>query len=234
MGPFVKFSCVSRIFHKHSRRPWDLLSTCVNFLCSVGHTVSFPCIRGTYHQLSMHLRDHPSTSRTTGDVLSPSVNFPCIQSVSAEHCVIFSKHSVRVWGLPSTCINFPCGWKTFRQLSMHPRDLPSTSINFSCIRGSQFPVNIPCGCGPFVNFPCIHRTFCLLVLTFRASARSSVNFLCGHGAFHKLQFSMHLQYFLSDSVYSLLIRGTIRPFFIRPRDFSSNICTSACPSVNFH
>ena len=45
---------------------------------------------------------------------------------------------------------------------------------------------------------------------------------------------MHLQYFLSGSVYPLLIRRTIRPFSIRPQDFLSNIRTSACPSVNFH
>ena len=122
----------------------------------------------------------------------------------------------------------------FHKYSVRLRDLPSTCVNFSCIRASEIPVNIPCGCGPFGNFPCIHRTFRLLVLTFCASARSSVNFSCGHGAFHKLQVSMHLQYFLSCSVYSLLIRRTIRPLSIRPRNFSSNIRTSAGPSVNFH
>ena len=105
----------SVIFHKHSVRLWDLLSTCVNFSCCCG----------TYRQLSVHPRDLSPTSRASE---GPFINFSYIRGrsinfrqlfvrprnyptnicVSAEHCVIFSKHSMRPQGLPSTCVNFPC------------------------------------------------------------------------------------------------------------------------------
>ena len=81
---------------------------------------------------------------------------------------------------------------------MHPRDLPSTYINFSCVLASEFPVNIPCGCGTFcqlslhprdvpstcVNFPYDSEIFPQLSVpqfelpsSFRVSAGHSVNFL---------------------------------------------------------
>ena len=111
----------SVIFHKHSVRPWDLLSTCVNFSCS----------RGTYCQFSVHLRDLSPTFRASE---GPFINFLYVRgrsinlrqlfvcprdnpsNLSAEHCVIFSKHSMQPQGLPSTCVNYPCGCKTFHQL----------------------------------------------------------------------------------------------------------------------
>ena len=120
---FLASAGPSVIFHKHSVRPRDLLSTCVNFSCGCG----------TYRQLSVHLRDLSPTFRASEGpfinfsyVRGRSINFrqlfvrlrdyPTNICVSAEHCVIFSKHSMRPQGLPSNCVNFPCGLKTFRQL----------------------------------------------------------------------------------------------------------------------
>ena len=131
--------------------------------------------------------------------------------VSEEHCVIFSKHSVRPW------------------------DLPSTSINFSCVCASQFSVNIPCGCG----------TFCQLTLHPRDVPSTYVNFPCISEIFHQISvwpraFRKLPSIFCvpavlpSGSVYSMLIRGTMRPLFVPPRDLSSNVRTSAGLSMNFH
>ena len=71
----------------------------------------------TFCLLSVHPRDYLS-------------NF----CVSAEHCVIFSKHYVR------------------------PRDLPSTSVNFCTFSAPS--VNIPCDRGTFRH---LQSTFCAVV-----------------------------------------------------------------------
>ena len=123
-----------RIYRQLSVHPQHLSQT---FRAFEGTSMNFPYVRGgfiNFRQLSMHPRDYPS-------------NF----CVSAEHCVIFSKHSVQPWGLPSTSANFctfsapsisiQCDRGSFRhiqstfcavvglsatfcQLSVRPRDLP--------------------------------------------------------------------------------------------------------------
>ena len=89
--------------------------------------------------------------------------------------------------------------------------------------------------GPIVNVPCIHRMFRLLALTFHASANLPSTFCVATG--HSLNFHpffLHLQYFLSGSVYSLLICGTVCAGSIPSRNFPSNVRTTAGPSMNFH
>ena len=98
---------------------------------------------------------------------------------------------------------------------------------------------------PF-NFLCIHGIFCQLLLTFHASICQfpsvSWTFLQLPSTFHAsaghsvnfYQFSEHPRYLLSGSVYSLLIRGTMRPLSVCPWDLPSNFRTSVGPSVNFH
>ena len=143
----------------------------------------------------MRLREHPSTFRTSGDVTSTSVNFLCIRGtirqifVSVEHCVIFSKHSVRLRDLPSISVNF-CTFLapsvnilchrgtflTFSQLPVQSRVYLPTLVKFSCVCGtfrqlsmqlqtlrqlSLHPHNIPL---TSINFPCIRGTFCELSL----------------------------------------------------------------------
>ena len=142
--------------------------------------MNFPYVRGrsiNFRQLSMHPRDYPS-------------NF----CVPAEHCVIFSKHSVRLRGLPSTSVNFytfsappvniPCDRETFSHfLCGHG----SISQLLSTVRASAGPfVNFPCSCGHYVNFHCTRTTFHQLPSTFCASERPSVNFPYGSGAFRQI------------------------------------------------
>ena len=171
--------------------PWDLSPI---FRVSEVTSINFPYIRGrsiNFCQLSVHLRDYPLTF-----------------CVSEEHCVIFIKHSVQPWDLPSTSINFSCVCASEFLLTFQ-RDLLST---FLASEGRSVYL-----CKLSVH----QRDF---LSTFRAAAGHSVNF-------H--QFSVHPQYFLSGSVYSLLIRGTMRPLSVRPRDLPSNVRTSTGPSVNF-
>ena len=120
-------------------------STFVNFLCG----------RKTFHQL-------PSTFCAARRYPSTSVNFPCgwenfcqcpsTFRVSGRHfinfisilcgAVNFSELPMWLGDLPSTSINFPCGWKiylnfpcewhntfNFRLHSVRLVDLPSTSVN---------------------------------------------------------------------------------------------------------
>ena len=172
-------------FHQLSVRPLYLPSTSINILCGCG----------TFRQLSVHLRDILPTFHASE---GPSINFPYVRGhsvnfrqlsmhprgypsnfcVSAEHSVIFSKHSVRPWDLPSTSVNLPCirvtfrllsspfcaskfsvnilcGCRTFYQLFLHPRDIPCTCINFPCV--SESSVNFPCGRGTFCKLPSIFR-----------------------------------------------------------------------------
>ena len=134
-------------YRQLSVHPRDLLPT---FRAFERPSMNFPYVRGgsiNFRQLSMYLRDYPS-------------NF-CL---SAEHCVIFSKHSVQPWGFPSTSANF-C---TF----------------------SAPPVNIPCDRGSFSHIQStfcavmgLFATFCQLFvrlqdvsLTFLAPAHPSINF----------------------------------------------------------
>ena len=141
----VNFSCGHRTYCQLSMHPWDLSPI---FRASEVPSINFPYVRGrsiNFRQLSVHPRNYPS-------------NF----CGSEEHCVIFIKHFVRPW------------------------DLPSTSINFSCVCASEFLLTFHAAAGPIVNFPCIRGTFHLLTLTFCAAARSSVNFPCGRGTFRKL------------------------------------------------
>ena len=63
---FVNFQCRLGTFRQHFLRPWDLLSTSVNF----------PCLHGAFGQLIVRLRDFPSTFPVNG---GPSVNFSCIR-----------------------------------------------------------------------------------------------------------------------------------------------------------
>ena len=127
---------------------------------SAGPSVNLLCSRGTsvnFRQLSVRPRDYLS-------------NF-----VSAEHSVIFSKHSVPPHDIPSTCVNF----------------FASTghSVNFLCIHGTfrQLPSTlsasaVPCvkflSVGHSVNFPFVCGTFRQVSSTLRVSTAPSVNFPC--------------------------------------------------------
>ena len=85
-----------------------------------------------------------------------SVKIPCRQ----ETCQLLStfcavgKHSVNF-------LNFLCGQKTFRQLSVWPGDLQSTFSNFPCdwetfhqlsVRLEDHPLTFFAAGGPFTNF----------------------------------------------------------------------------------
>ena len=120
------FLCARGSFHQVFVRQQHLQSPFVNIPCSRGlpsACVNLLCGCGTYRQLSLQVRDHLPTFRASEGL---SINFPYVWRrsinfhqlsvhprdylsnfcVSAEHCVIFSKHFVRPQGFPSTSVKF--------------------------------------------------------------------------------------------------------------------------------
>ena len=144
------FQCGRGSFRQVFVHHQDLQSSSVNIPCS--RRLPSTCINfsrgcGTYRQLSVHPRDLSPTPCVRGTIHELSVRqgrFHQLLStfhaseglsvkicVSAEHCVIFSKHSVRPWGfhqLPPTFSHsrhLPLTFRatvgasvTFRQLSV--------------------------------------------------------------------------------------------------------------------
>ena len=120
-GPSLNFPRICRTF----RQPPS------TFCASVGHSVNLLCIRGTFHQLSVGTRKFRQLL----------VNFLCFPVLL---CVSIPCSSGTFRPLLSTfhasvghSIKFPCVFGTFREISVHPRDLPSIfhtaagpSVNF--------------------------------------------------------------------------------------------------------
>ena len=168
----INFSRGCGTYRQLSVHPWDLSPT---FRVSEGPSMNFPYVRGSSincRQLSMHLRDYPS-------------NF----WVSAEHCVIFSKNSVRPCSLPSTSANFfkfstpfvniPCDRGTFRHIQSTFCAVVGLSATFC-----QLSVRLQDLSSAFHAAVDVTSTF--LSSTFCASERPSVNFPYGSGAFRQI------------------------------------------------
>ena len=128
-------------------------------------------------QLSMRPLSHASTSANFWCGWECFSNLPST-SVPQEHLLSTFINSVQPGELLSHSINFPCDWKTFRQLSMQLIDLLSISGNF------------PYGRESFCELPSTFRAVWRLAFytreisvwpvdlrgTLRATRRPSVNF----------------------------------------------------------
>ena len=223
------------MYHKQSVWPWTSVNLC---------------------QLFVRLRDLPSTFHApTG----PFVNFPCIRGsirqifASAEHCVIFSKHYMRLRDLPSISVNFctflapsvniPCHrgtFVTFSQLSVQSRVYLPTFVNFLSVCGTfrQFSMqlrtlrqlsvhlhNLPL---TSINFPCIRLTFRELSLWQRGlpSNFCVVAYICKHSLCqHNLP---------STSVKFPWFHGIFRQHFLHPWDILSTSVNFPCICSTFH
>ena len=161
-------------FRQLSMQPGDLLSTSVNFLCSLEtflHVLFTFCAAGrpsdNIHQLSVRPGDLPPTS----------IKFPCGRKTSVN----FRLLSVWPGDLPSIYVNLLCGreifcqllstfctgWRpsvNFCQLNMQSEKLPSTLRVARRLPSTSF------------NFPCGRESFRQLPSTFRAAGRPSENF----------------------------------------------------------
>ena len=173
-----------------------------------------------FRQLYMQPEDLPTTFHAAG---RPSVNL----------------HLLFVWpgDLLYTSVNFPCGQKSFCQLSLWPGDLPYQLL-------STFHMAYR----PSVNFPCCWKTFHQLSLTFHAAGRPSINFRqvwvptkdpstfvyfpCGRRPFRKI--SVRPRDILSTSVYIPCGQEIFCQLSVRPVDLPSTFRAVCRHSVNFH
>ena len=181
----VNFPCGQKTLRQLSVWQGYFTSTTIKFLCSQGPPVNF-C------QLFVQPEDLPSTFHATGDLPSNSINFPCGQEILRQLLSTFHTDwrtsanyhqlSVQPGDLPSTFlatgrlfVNFLCGLKTFRQLSVvvgspsinfsqlsvQPGDLLSTSVNFQC--GQDNYCQLPLSPSTSINFPCGQEICCQIL-----------------------------------------------------------------------
>ena len=177
----IKFPCDCGIIHQLSERLLGLPSTSAHFPCGCG---SFREIPSTFHLCAGHFVIIPCDCRTFHSIPSTSVKIMCLWDLLKTFCeatgpsVNYCQPSVRprhnlltICALAVTSVNivnFLCGRRNFRKLSVHPCDLPSTfptsagpSINLyrHSVNLRDHPSTFFASLGPFINFPCVRRNF---------------------------------------------------------------------------